>query len=70
MSACPRCGKENRCGFGGAQPCWCTSVEGARLPVPTPHDAASCYCPECLAALAADPGPHDHFTSSTGTGER
>jgi hypothetical protein len=69
MSTCPRCGKENQCGFWQEQACWCTRVAGARLPVPSGPDAA-CYCPECFAALAGNAGPRDHFTSSTGTGER
>jgi hypothetical protein len=52
VSACPRCGKDNQCEFGQAQPCWCVSVGEIRLPLPAAPDAA-CYCPDCLAALAS-----------------
>lgn len=50
-ATCPRCGADNRCGFGGDRPCWCAA--GFEPLLPLPGAAASCYCKACLQALLA-----------------
>jgi hypothetical protein len=46
---CPRCGGDNRCGFGQSAPCWCA----ARFEPGAPPDpsAQACFCARCLQEL-------------------
>ncbi len=46
---CPRCGGDNRCGFGQDTPCWCaTQFEPETALDPT---LQVCYCVRCLREL-------------------
>lgn len=48
---CPRCGRSFTCGMlAGAQRCWC--VDMPRIAPRSEVDG--CYCPECLASVAAE----------------
>ncbi|MCM0044748.1 MAG: cysteine-rich CWC family protein [Burkholderiaceae bacterium] len=55
MSDCVRCGRAFGCGMidgDATTPCWCTALP----PLPAAfvgRDAATCYCPACLAQLLA-----------------
>jgi nicotinate-nucleotide--dimethylbenzimidazole phosphoribosyltransferase len=52
-STCPRCGAAFRCGVvAGDARCWCAQLPPFNPPLPT-SAAASCFCPNCLKALAA-----------------
>ncbi|MFI4987764.1 MAG: cysteine-rich CWC family protein [Alphaproteobacteria bacterium] len=51
---CPRCGERFACGAGG--PCWC-STEAFRLPRAALAPGLGCYCPSCLAVVAAETNP-------------
>jgi hypothetical protein len=46
---CPRCGSNNRCGFGQDTPCWCATAFAPVVPLESSADA--CYCQSCLTAL-------------------
>jgi hypothetical protein len=46
---CPRCGLNNRCGFGQGTPCWCATSLAPVMPLESSADA--CYCQSCLTAL-------------------
>ena len=52
---CPRCGKDNRCGFAqGQADCWCMQLpQWTPATINTAANAAVCYCPACLAELTA-----------------
>jgi hypothetical protein len=46
---CPRCGSDNRCGFGQSTPCWCaTRFEPGAPPDP---EIQTCLCARCLKEL-------------------
>ncbi|OGA12433.1 MAG: hypothetical protein A3H32_02105 [Betaproteobacteria bacterium RIFCSPLOWO2_02_FULL_63_19] len=50
-SRCARCGAGFHCGAGaGESSCWCAATPNV---MPVPRDDAGCYCPSCLAQLAA-----------------
>jgi len=52
VTRCPRCGSNNRCGFGQDTPCWCATAFAQVMPLET--SANACYCQSCLAALVAE----------------
>ena len=61
---CPRCGQPNRCAQAGqdqpVQDCWCFHVPiapGALEQLPAEAGDRACLCPNCLRALAGEPGP-------------
>ncbi len=53
-TVCPRCGERFACCPEGS--CWC-STEAFRLPREALAPGLGCYCPSCLAAVAAAAAP-------------
>ncbi|MDR1063507.1 MAG: cysteine-rich CWC family protein [Azoarcus sp.] len=51
---CPRCGARFNCGAHTGK-CWCAALPPL-LPVPASGEAG-CYCPACLARIAAAQRP-------------
>lgn len=47
---CPRCGRDNACGYGRTASCWCARESDIALPVPT--NTQACYCADCLRELS------------------
>ncbi len=50
-TVCPRCGRSFACCPAG--PCWC-GKEAFKLPREALEPALGCYCPDCLAVVAAE----------------